>query len=194
MCGAAIEIRRVTTVSRERAQTRIQLIAVIAQKAAPRMMMQPWFTAMNGDPMKYVIALVCACFSVPAAAQTMASFRGDAVHSGIYAQPGVSLLHGIKWKFKTGGAVISTPAVLDGAAYFGSSDHFLYAVNIADGTQRWKFKTGSKVTSSPAVYQGHVYFGSYDGNIYSLDAKSGEQRWKFASCSTRSAASSSTSC
>ncbi|HEY2780838.1 MAG TPA: PQQ-binding-like beta-propeller repeat protein [Steroidobacteraceae bacterium] len=132
--------------------------------------------------MKYLpAALLCACFSLPAAAQTIASFRADAVHSGIYAQSGVPQLHGIKWKFKTGGAVISTPAVSDGTAYFGSDDHFLYAVNIADGSQRWKFKTGSKVTSSPAVYQGHVYFGSYDGNIYSLDAKSGEQRWKFAS-------------
>ena len=130
--------------------------------------------------MKYFIALFCACLSVPAVSQTIASFRGDAQHSGIYAQAGVPLLHGIKWKFKTDGAVISTPAVIDGTAYVGSNDHFLYAVNIADGAQRWKFKTGSRVASSPAVSQGRVYFGSYDGNIYSVDAKSGEQRWKFA--------------
>jgi eukaryotic-like serine/threonine-protein kinase len=130
--------------------------------------------------MKYVAALFCACLSVPAVSQTVASFRGDAQHSGIYAQAGAPLLHGIKWKFKTEGAVISTPAVIDGTAYFGSNDHFLYAVNSADGTQRWKFKTGSRVASSPAVSQGRVYFGSYDGNIYAVDAKSGEQRWKFA--------------
>jgi outer membrane protein assembly factor BamB len=89
-------------------------------------------------------------------------------------------LHGIKWKFKTGAAVISTPAVSEGVAYFGSNDHFLYAVNLADGTQRWKFETGSRVTSSPAVFQGRVYFASYDGNIYSVDAKSGAKVWKFA--------------
>jgi eukaryotic-like serine/threonine-protein kinase len=130
--------------------------------------------------MKYFVALFCACLSLPAISQTSASFRGDAQHSGIYAQAGVPLLHGIKWKFKTEGAVISTPAVIDGTAYFGSNDHFLYAVNTADGAQRWKFKTGSRVASSPAVDQGRVYFGSYDGNIYSVDAKSGEQRWKFA--------------
>src|SRR6202012_5543583 len=85
------------------------------------------------------------------------------------------------WKFKTGGAVISTPAIVDGTAYFGSNDHNVYAVNLADGTQRWKFKTGSRVASSPAVYEGLVYFVSYDGNIYSIDAKTGEQRWKFSS-------------
>jgi eukaryotic-like serine/threonine-protein kinase len=131
--------------------------------------------------MKYLVALLSACLSVPALAQTIASFRGDAQHSGIYLQSGVPLLHGIKWKFKTGGAVISTPAVMDGTAYFGSNDHYVYAVNLADGAQHWKFKTGSRVTSSPAVYRGHVYFGSYDGNIYSVDAKTGEQHWKFAS-------------
>jgi eukaryotic-like serine/threonine-protein kinase len=131
--------------------------------------------------MKYLVALLCTSVSIPAFSQTIASFRGDAQHSGIYQQVGVPLLHGIKWKFKTGAAVISTPAVVDGTAYFGSNDHYLYAVNLADGAQRWKFKTGSRVTSSPAVYNGRVYFGSYDGNIYAVDAKSGEQRWKFAS-------------
>jgi eukaryotic-like serine/threonine-protein kinase len=130
---------------------------------------------------KYFAGLICVCVSASAFAQAIASFRGDAQHSGIYQQIGVPLLHGIKWKFKTGAAVISTPAVLDGTAYFGSNDHYLYAVNLADGTQRWKFKTDGRVTSSPAVYQGRVYFGSYDGNFYSVDAKSGEQRWKFAS-------------
>jgi outer membrane protein assembly factor BamB len=131
--------------------------------------------------MKYFAALVWVCISAPAFAQAIASFRGDAQHSGIYQQMGAPLLHGIKWKFKTGAAVISTPAVLDGTAYFGSNDHYLYAVNLTDGMQRWKFKTDGRVTSSPAVYQGRVYFGSYDGNIYSVDAKTGEQRWKFAS-------------
>ena len=130
--------------------------------------------------MKYLAVLFFTCLSVPAVSQTIASFRGDAQHSGMYAQAGVPLLHGIKWKFKTEGAVISTPAVIDGTAYFGSNDHFLYAVTTADGVQRWKFKTGSRIASSPAVSQGRVYFGSYDGNIYAVDAKSGEQRWKFA--------------
>jgi outer membrane protein assembly factor BamB len=131
--------------------------------------------------MKYLVALFCVCMFHPAFTQPLASFRGDAQHSGIYMQPGVPLLHGVKWKFKTGGAVISTPAISDGTAYFGSNDHYLYAVNLADGVQRWRFKTGGRVSSSPAVYHDHVYFGSYDGNVYSVDAKTGAQRWKFAS-------------
>ena len=66
----------------------------------------------NGDLMKYFVALLCASVSNPAFSQTIVSFRGDAQHSGIYQQVGVPLLHGIKWKFKTGAAVISTPAVV----------------------------------------------------------------------------------
>ena len=131
--------------------------------------------------MKYVATLLCACLSAPAFSLPVASFRGDAQHSGISLDAGVPVQHGIKWKFKTGGAVISTPAVSDGTAYFGSNDHNVYAVNLTDGAQRWKFKTGSRVASSPAVYQGLVYFASYDGNIYAVDAKTGEQRWKFSS-------------
>jgi outer membrane protein assembly factor BamB len=130
---------------------------------------------------KYFVALLCASVCNPALSQGIASFRGDAQHTGIYQQVGVPVLHGIKWKFKTRAAVISTPAVIDGTAYFGSNDHYLYAVNLADGVQRWKFKTGSRVTSSPAVFNGRVYFASYDGNIYAVDARSGVQLWKFAS-------------
>jgi eukaryotic-like serine/threonine-protein kinase len=89
--------------------------------------------------MKYLVALLCASLAVPAFSQTLAVFRGDAQHSGIYQQLGVPLLHGVKWKFKTGAAVISTPAVTDGTAYFGSNDHYVYAVNLSDGVQRWKF-------------------------------------------------------
>jgi len=86
--------------------------------------------------MKYFAGLICVWVSVPAFAQATASFRGDAQHSGIYQQVGAPQLHGIKWKFKTGAAVISTPAVLDGSAYFGSNDHYLYAVSLADGSSR----------------------------------------------------------
>ena len=36
--------------------------------------------------MNYLVALLCASVSVPAFSQTLAVFRGDAQHSGIYQQ------------------------------------------------------------------------------------------------------------
>jgi eukaryotic-like serine/threonine-protein kinase len=107
-------------------------------------------------------------------------FRGDALHSGVYAARGVPALHGLQWRFKTQGPVLSSPAVAGGVVYFGSNDHFVYAVNAADGVKRWAFKTESRVASSPAVSDGLVYVGSYDGHLYALDAATGRQRWKFS--------------
>ena len=85
----------------------------------------------------------------------------------------------LKWKFKTGGSVSSSPAVLDGVVYFGSEDNHLYAVDTKTGEEKWKFEAGHCVVSSPAVSGGVVYFGSLDYHLYALDAKTGEEKWKF---------------
>ena len=106
-------------------------------------------------------------------------FRGNPQHSGIYNAAGVPKFSRVKWKFATGGRVVSSPAVASNTVYFGSADHFLYAVDSESGTQKWKFKTDSGVASSPAVHAGTVFFGSYDGFFYAVDAISGQQKWKF---------------
>ena len=124
-------------------------------------------------------ALAAAASAGRAAGDELAVFRADAHHSGLYLGPGVAQLHGVKWKFKADGAIVSTPALAHDTVYFGSSDHFLYALDAHSGALRWKYRTGSRVASSPAVAAGHVYFGSYDGNFYALDAASGQQLWKF---------------
>ncbi|HEV7714054.1 MAG TPA: PQQ-binding-like beta-propeller repeat protein [Steroidobacteraceae bacterium] len=115
----------------------------------------------------------------PAFSAESATFRGDAQRSGLVKGSGVPALSGVKWKFKTRGAVLSSPAVADGIIYFGSSDHFVYAVNAKTGDEVWKTRTSGRVVSSAAVADGRVYIASYDSHLYSLDAKSGEVRWKF---------------
>jgi len=129
--------------------------------------------------MKLSLAMVGLALSASVHAEPTSAFRGDERHSGIYAGIGIPVLHGLKWKFTTGGPVVSSPAIAHNTAYIGSSDNYLHAINVADGTERWKYKTGSRVASSPAVYSGLVYFGSYDGYIYALDAQTGNLRWKF---------------
>src|SRR6185369_5844162 len=101
-----------------------------------------------------------ACTSLFAADAAM--FRGNPAHTGVYESGQIPTLKVLKWKFRTGGKVVSSPAVAGGVLFVGSSDHFLYALNTADGSQRWKFKTGGGVTSSPALDGGLVYFGSRD--------------------------------
>ncbi|MCE5270023.1 PQQ-binding-like beta-propeller repeat protein, partial [bacterium] len=83
------------------------------------------------------------------------------------------------WSFKTGGAVLSSPAVdYVGTILFGSNDGNLYALN-PNGTLKWKYTTGGAVVSSPAAgANGEVYVGSCDGYIYAI-GPTGSLLWRF---------------
>lgn len=122
----------------------------------------------------FVVAFCCSIW-----AQDVAMFRGNLQHTGVYNAAGVPKFNAIKWKFHTGGRVISSPAVVNGVVYVGSTDGNFYAIDAASGMVRWKFATKAWEVSSPAVDSGAVFFLSYDGNFYALDAASGQVKWKF---------------
>jgi outer membrane protein assembly factor BamB len=123
--------------------------------------------------------------AAPAFSEDAAMFRGDARHSGLTRAAGVPKLNGVKWKFKTNGWVVSSPTAADGTLYFGSTDHYVYAVDAVSGAQKWKAKTGGRVVSSAAVSNGRVYIESYDGHLYALDARTGAEHWKFKTAGER---------
>ena len=122
--------------------------------------------------------LICLTFAALCSGQAM--FRGDAAHSGVYADPGPRQLRGVKWRFATGDRVVSSPVFSDGVLYFGGDDGNVYAVDAASGRQKWKFATRGPVPCTPAVAAGLVYFGSYDGRFYAVEAETGHLRWKFS--------------
>ena len=84
----------------------------------------------------------------------------------------------LRWKFKTGGFVGSSPAVSKGRVFFGSQNQDVYAVDATTGAERWRFETGKIVFSSAAVAKGVVYVGSHDGNLYALNEDTGKERWR----------------
>ena len=108
-----------------------------------------------------------------------AMFRSDPAHTGVYDSPSAPGIASVKWKFKTGAKVLSSPAVSDGAVYIGSNDRYLYALSAADGSVRWKFATEGPLNSSPGVADGVVYVNSVDGRFYAVDAETGKLKWKF---------------
>ncbi len=118
--------------------------------------------------------------SLSGLAQSLPMFRGGLEHRGVYPASGLRTAPTVKWKFKTRGKVLSSPAVDGGVVYVGSTGYDLYAIDQETGTQRWKFTTRSAVTSSPAVAGGLVYFTSFDGNLYAVQTSSGELKWKFS--------------
>jgi eukaryotic-like serine/threonine-protein kinase len=128
-----------------------------------------------------MVSLACALASrAVSGASDATMFRANLQHTGVYDAPGVPELHGVRWKFKTGGRVYSSPAVAGGVVFVGSTDGNLYAIDAATGAERWKFATKGRVVSSPAVHAGVVYFASYDSNFYAVDATSGALKWRFA--------------
>jgi len=93
----------------------------------------------------------------------------------------------LRWKFKTGRAVKSSPAIVlapddpsgaSGRVFVGSNDGSIYALDLADGKKIWDFKTADAVEAAPLVLDGALYVGSIDGFVYALDAATGALRWK----------------
>jgi eukaryotic-like serine/threonine-protein kinase len=125
--------------------------------------------------------ILAVAMVLPAArGAAQASFRGDNTHAGVYAGAGLVQAGSVKWKFKTEGAVVSSPAIADGVIYVGSGDGNLYAIDQETGTQKWKFDTGEPVVSSPAIANGLVYFIGSDGALYAVVAATGAPKWRFA--------------
>lgn len=85
----------------------------------------------------------------------------------------------VLWTFEAGDEVNSSPTVVDGTVYVGSSDTHVYAVDAVSGEKEWGFETGRWIVSAPNVVDGTVYVGSGDSNIYALDAEGRYEIWRF---------------
>jgi len=94
----------------------------------------------------------------------------------------------IRWRYQTGGAIESSPAIsdIDGdgipEVIFGSDDGRIYALNGEDGTLLWRLTTRGPIYGSPALAdlnndgRPEVVVGGYDGNVYALDG-AGARVW-----------------
>ena len=122
-----------------------------------------------------LLASLAACASHQT---TWFKFHHDVLQTGASPFSTASNTGALKWKFATGGAVRSSPAIdADGTLYVGSGDGKLYALR-ADGTEKWTFATGGPVDSSPAIdADGTVYVGSADGALYAVNPD-GTLKWK----------------
>jgi len=103
-------------------------------------------------------------------------WRGNIARTGEYTSTGPVKEPQLKWKFKTGGLVRSSPVIVDGTVYIGSDDKNFYALDLASGKEKWKFSAGAPVRSSPAVCSGKVFFINAKG-VFALNAETGEKVW-----------------
>jgi len=82
-----------------------------------------------------------------------------------------------RWRFATEAQITSsaTPGP-DNSVLFGSYDHRLYALDVADGTLRWAFETRAQVHCAPCIADGMVFIAGCDGKVRGIDALTGLQR------------------
>ena len=87
---------------------------------------------------------------------------------------------GLAWKFKSTQSFFGSPLINGETVYIGGVDSFLYAFNIADGSQKWKFRTKGAIRSTVSINADHLYLVSGDGNLYCLNKNNGKINWTFA--------------
>jgi len=110
---------------------------------------------------------------------TWPMFRHDVQRTGYTASPAPKAA-ALLWRFTTGGAIGSSPAVTGGVVYVGSFDNKTYALNASTGALIWEFRAGGLVGSSPAVAYGKVFVGANDNNLYALNQSTGTEIWRFS--------------
>lgn len=69
--------------------------------------------------------------------------------------------------------VNSSPVIVDGTVYVGSSDGVLYALSLATGEKIGTYDLGAPIASSPLAHAGRLYVAAYDGNLYAFDLDGG---------------------
>ncbi|HET9794652.1 MAG TPA: PQQ-binding-like beta-propeller repeat protein [Thermoanaerobaculia bacterium] len=104
-------------------------------------------------------------------------FRGGGAHEAVYCGDPVRRVAGALWRFRSGGAIESSPAAAGDFVYFGSEDGFLHAVALSTGREIWRFDAGGAVDGSPAVDAGSVYATSRNRRVFALDRATGRQKW-----------------
>jgi eukaryotic-like serine/threonine-protein kinase len=85
-----------------------------------------------------------------------------------------------RWRFDHKVSWVNTsPAVVDGIVYAGSSDaQFVQALDATTGKELWRVTTGT-TWSSPSVAGELIYVGDGQGRLNAIDRKAGKLLWSF---------------
>jgi len=112
--------------------------------------------------------------------EAQGTFHGNVARTGVYEGAGPGRLGGVKWAFRTGGPIVTSPVIADGVVYIASLDGHLHAIDQETGQEKWKFKSRMPIASTPAVDGATLYFVSSAGSLAALDVATGTPRWVFA--------------
>lgn len=116
---------------------------------------------------------------------TWGQFQVDAANTGAHpAATGPTSLPAEAWSFPAFDSFVvdANPIVAEGVLVIGNSDHTVYALNAADGTEVWSYDAGAPVWGTPAYHDGTVLVGSGPDDdqkaLTAFDLESGDVRWQ----------------
>jgi outer membrane protein assembly factor BamB len=122
-----------------------------------------------------ILLLSFACFQFASAADWINN-RGNQPLTGVTS---VILPQkvALKWTFKTGSEIKSSPVIKGNSIVIGSTDENVYCLDL-NGKLRWKYKTDNAIEASALIFGNTVYIGNLSGNFYAINLLSGKLLWK----------------
>jgi outer membrane protein assembly factor BamB len=80
------------------------------------------------------------------------------------------------WNVTPGGS-LTTPLIVSGSVYFGSTNQNVYALSLANGNTQWSNNpNGVGFVGGPGYAHGLIYIGANDGIVYAFDT-TGNNPW-----------------
>jgi outer membrane protein assembly factor BamB/orotate phosphoribosyltransferase len=73
------------------------------------------------------------------------------------------------WSVQTDNTIYTIPLVIEDTAYIGSTDKYLYVLDLDKRVVKAKIYAGSKIFGPPRLLDGRVYFGACNGTIFEID-------------------------
>ncbi|MBC7924239.1 MAG: PQQ-like beta-propeller repeat protein, partial [Bryobacteraceae bacterium] len=87
----------------------------------------------------------------------------------------------VLWTFENADPIESSPAIVAGVVYTGTSAGELLALDLSTGKLKWRYKAGEAIgESSPAAVNNIVYIGDLDGTLHAVNAIDGKKLWTLA--------------
>ena len=77
--------------------------------------------------------------------------------------------HKLTWTFQRQGAKLTSPSLADGLLYAGSSDGYVFALDVLTGGKHWEVNVGEKLASTPIVAEGKIFLVAPSGRLYTIE-------------------------
>lgn len=78
------------------------------------------------------------------------------------------------WSVQTGNTIYTVPLVSGDKAYIGSTDKYMYVLDLDRRVVKTRIFAASKVFGPPRLLEGRTYFGASSGMVYEIDPETDE--------------------